>query len=217
VNLFPSPTTPICLSEPLVLIVDDDEAVREALSSLLRSVGLQVVSFSSASDLLRYTLPDTPTCLVLDVRLPGRSGFDLQNQLATDNIAVPIIFITGHGDIPMTVMAMKAGAVDFLAKPFREQEMLDAISTALEADRIRRDSNRVLVDLRARFESLTNREKEVLAHVTLGLLNKQIAAEMGISEVTVKIHRGHMMRKMNAKSVAHLVKMSEQIRVESAR
>jgi FixJ family two-component response regulator len=217
VNLFPSPTTPICLSEPLVLIVDDDEAVREALSSLLRSVGLQVVSFSSASDLLRYTLPDTPTCLVLDVRLPGRSGFDLQNQLATDNIAVPIIFITGHGDIPMTVMAMKAGAVDFLAKPFREQEMLDAISTALEADRIRRDSNRVLVDLRARFESLTNREKEVLAHVTLGLLNKQIAAEMGISEVTVKIHRGHMMRKMNAKSVAHLVKMSEQIRVESVR
>ena len=216
-NLFPSPTTPICLSEPLVLIVDDDEAVREALSSLLRSVGLQVVSFSSASDLLRYTLPDTPTCLVLDVRLPGRSGFDLQNQLATDNIAVPIIFITGHGDIPMTVMAMKAGAVDFLAKPFREQEMLDAISTALEADRIRRDSNRVLVDLRARFESLTNREKEVLAHVTLGLLNKQIAAEMGISEVTVKIHRGHMMRKMNAKSVAHLVKMSEQIRVESVR
>jgi FixJ family two-component response regulator len=200
-----------------VLIVDDDEAVREALSSLLRSVGLQVVSFSSASDLLRYTLPDTPTCLVLDVRLPGRSGFDLQNQLATDNIAVPIIFITGHGDIPMTVMAMKAGAVDFLAKPFREQEMLDAISTALEADRIRRDSNRVLVDLRARFESLTNREKEVLAHVTLGLLNKQIAAEMGISEVTVKIHRGHMMRKMNAKSVAHLVKMSEQIRVESVR
>jgi FixJ family two-component response regulator len=217
VNLFPSPTTPICLSGPLVLIVDDDEAVREALSSLLRSVGLQVVSFSSASDLLRYTLPDTPTCLVLDVRLPGRSGFDLQNQLATDNIAVPIIFITGHGDIPMTVMAMKAGAVDFLAKPFREQEMLDAISTALEADRIRRDSNRVLVDLRARFESLTNREKEVLAHVTLGLLNKQIAAEMGISEVTVKIHRGHMMRKMNAKSVAHLVKMSEQIRVESVR
>jgi FixJ family two-component response regulator len=217
VNLFPSPTTPICLSEPLVLIVDDDEAVREALSSLLRSVGLQVVSFSSASDLLRYTLPDTPTCLVLDVRLPGRSGFDLQNQLATNNIAVPIIFITGHGDIPMTVMAMKAGAVDFLAKPFREQEMLDAISTALEADRIRRDSNRVLVDLRARFESLTNREKEVLVHVTLGLLNKQISAEMGISEVTVKIHRGHMMRKMNAKSVAHLVKMSEQIRVESAR
>jgi FixJ family two-component response regulator len=217
VNLFPSPTTPICLSEPLVLIVDDDEAVREALSSLLRSVGLQVVSFSSASDLLRYTLPDTPTCLVLDVRLPGRSGFDLQNQLATDNIAVPIIFITGHGDIPMTVMAMKAGAVDFLAKPFREQEMLDAISTALEADRIRRDSNRVLVDLRARFESLTNREKEVLVHVTLGLLNKQISAEMGISEVTVKIHRGHMMRKMNAKSVAHLVKMSEQIRVESVR
>ncbi|HVO14117.1 MAG TPA: response regulator transcription factor [Alphaproteobacteria bacterium] len=194
--------------EALVIVVDDDASIREALSSLFRSVGLRILAFASALELLEKPVPAVPSCLVLDIRLPGLSGLDLQAELAKAEIRMPIIFMTGHGDIPMSVRAMKAGAVDFLPKPFRDQDMLDAVSLALERDRQRRDGEKAISDLRALFESLTPREREVMGFVTAGLMNKQIAAEIGLSEITVKIHRSHVMKKMGARSLADLVKMA---------
>jgi len=201
---------------PTVFVVDDDTAVREALSSLIRSVDLAVETFGSAAEFLRAKLPDAPSCLVLDVRLPGVSGLDFQSELAKSGIHIPIIFVTGHGDIPMTVKAMKAGAVEFLTKPFRDQDMLDAIQVALERDRNRREQDDKLTQLKALFESLTIREQEVIGLVTAGLMNKQIAAEMGVSVITVKVHRGNVMRKMSAKSLAELVRMADVLGIRRA-
>ena len=195
--------------DPIVFVVDDDASLREALGRLFRSVGLRVETFASATELLQSKLPDTASCLVLDIRLPGVSGLDFQAELAKAGIHIPIIFITGHGDIPMTVKAMKAGAVDFLTKPFRDQDLLDAVAMAIERDRKRREDERAVADLRAHFETLSPREREVMGLVTAGLMNKQIAAEIGLSEITVKIHRGHTMKKMGAKSLADLVRMAE--------
>jgi FixJ family two-component response regulator len=205
------------LPGPVVLVVDDDVSMRTALSNLFRSVGLRVELFGSAPEFLQSKLADVPSCLVLDIRLPGPSGLDFQAELAKANIHIPIIFMTGHGDIPMTVRAMKAGAVDFLTKPFRDQDMLDAVSTAIERDRKRREDEKVLADLRALFDSLTAREQEVLALVAAGLMNKQIAAEIGLAEITVKIHRGHVMRKMGARTLADLVRMAELLGVRHAK
>ena len=195
--------------EPIIFVVDDDEAVRDALKSLFRSVGLRVQMFASAPELLRSQLPDAASCLVLDVRMPGLSGLEFQAELAKANIRLPIIFMTGHGDIPMSVQAMKAGAVDFLAKPFRDQDMLDAVSSALERDRERRGVETRNSDLRTSYETLTPREREVMRLVVSGLMNKQVAGELGLSEITVKIHRGRVMRKMGARSLADLVRMVE--------
>jgi FixJ family two-component response regulator len=202
---------------PIVFVVDDDESVREALRSLFRSVSLRVETFGSAADFLRSELPDVASCLVLDVRLPGVSGLDFQAELAKVNIHIPIIFMTGHGDIPMSVQAMKAGAVDFLTKPFRDQDMLDAVAAAIERDRSRRKDEQRLSDVRARFDGLTEREREVMGLVTAGLMNKQIAGELGLSEITVKIHRGHVMRKMAARSLADLVRMAEALGVRRSK
>ncbi|KRQ15899.1 response regulator transcription factor [Bradyrhizobium sp. DASA03076] len=195
--------------EPIVLIVDDDASMRKALTNLFESVGLKVKAFGSAAEILQAKPPEVPSCLVLDIRLPGSSGLDLQSDLAEAKIDTPIIFITGHGDIPMTVQAMKSGAVDFLTKPVREQDLLDAVRAAIERDRKRRDLDKTVVDLRSRFENLTPRERDVLALVTSGLLNKQVAGELGLAEITVKIYRGQVMRKMGAKSLADLIRMSE--------
>jgi FixJ family two-component response regulator len=196
-------------AEPVVFVVDDDAALRDALKSLLRSVGFRVEVFGSAGEFLQSKLPDAPSCLVLDVRLPGLSGLDFQTELTKANIHIPIIFITGHGDIPMTVRAMKAGAVEFLTKPFRDQDLLDAVRLGIEQDRTRRESQDTVSKLRALFESLTPREQEIIAYVTAGLMNKQIAGELGVSEITVKVHRGNVMRKMGAKSLAELVRMAD--------
>jgi FixJ family two-component response regulator len=196
-------------AQSVVYVIDDDQAVRDALSSLFRSVGLQVKTFAAAPEFLKSKPADVPSCLVLDIRLPGQSGLEFQAELAKANIHVPIIFITGHGDIPMTVRAMKAGAVEFLTKPFRDQDLLDAVQLGLDRDRIRRDRAAADSKLRGRFEELTAREQEVMAFVTSGLMNKQIAAEIGLSEITVKVHRGSVMRKMGAKSLAELVRMAD--------
>ena len=199
--------------QPVVFIIDDDVSLCEALGSLFRSVGLQVQVFGSAPDFLQSRLPDGPSCLVLDVRLPGLSGLDFQAELAKADIQIPIVFMTGHGDIPMTVRAMKAGAVEFLPKPFRDQDMLDAVQTGLERDRARRRSANDSSKLKASFDSLTPREQEIMGFVTAGLMNKQIAGEIGVSEITVKVHRGNVMRKMGAKSLAELVRMADALGV----
>ncbi len=203
--------------QSIVFVVDDDPAMRNALTNLFRSVGLRAEVFGSAPELLQSKLPDIASCLVLDIRLPGLSGLDFQTELAKANIRIPVIFVTGHGDIPMTVRAMKAGAVDFLTKPFRDQDMLDAVARAIERDRKRREDERIVSDVQARFESLTPREREVLALVTAGLMNKQIATEIGLAEITVKIHRGHIMKKMGARSLADLVRMAEMLGIRRAK
>jgi FixJ family two-component response regulator len=203
--------------EPTVFVIDDDASMRRALTNLFQSVGLQVEVFGSASEMLQGKVPDVASCLVLDIRLPGLSGLDFQTELAKANIHIPIIFMTGHGDIPMTVRAMKGGAVDFLTKPFRDQEMLDAVVTAIERDRKRRDADKIVADLQTHFDALTPREREILALVSSGLMNKQIAAELGLAEITVKIHRGHVMKKMGAKSLADLLRKAEALGINRSR
>jgi FixJ family two-component response regulator len=198
-------------ADAMVFVIDDDKSMREALHSLIRSVGLGVVTFGSADEFLQSERPDVPACLILDVRMPGLSGLDLQRDLSEGNIHIPIIFITGHGDIPMSVRAMKAGAVEFLTKPFRDQDLLDAIQQALDRDRRARSQQADSADLRSRFHSLTPRETEVFELVVKGLLNKQIALQLGTSEITIKLHRRQVMEKMAADSLADLVRMSEKL------
>jgi FixJ family two-component response regulator len=204
-----SPAEVVAGAEPVVLVVDDDESMREALAGLFRSVGLRVNVFGSTAELMRGSLPNVPSCLVLDVRLPGVSGLDFQADLTAAGIHIPIIFMTGHGDIPMTVQAMKAGAVDFLTKPFRHQEMIHAVNKALVADRKRRAEHATVAEWRLLYDSLTARERQIIALVSAGLRNKQIAADLGVSEITVKVHRVHIMRKMRARSLADLVRIAD--------
>jgi len=200
---------PASAKESIVFVIDDDVAMRTTLSSLFRSVGLRVELFGSAHEFAQIKMPDVASCLVLDIRLPGVSGLDFQAELAEADIRIPIIFMTGHGDIPMSVKAMKAGAIDFLTKPFRDQDILDAAVRALERDQKRRDSEKAVSELRILFDSLTSREREVMTHVADGLMNKQIAAKLGITEITVKVHRGHLMRKMKARSLIDLLGMAD--------
>src|SRR5258708_285462 len=196
-------------TDAIVFVIDEDISMRKALTNLLRSVGLRAEVFGSAREWLESKLPEVASCLVLDIRLPGPSGLDFQAELAKANIQIPIIFMTGHGDIPMTVRAMKGGAIDFLTKPFRDQDMLDAVVKAIEHDRERREADRIVTDVRTLFETLSTREREVMALVSTGLMNKQVAAELGLAEITVKIHRGHVMKKMGARSLADLLRQAE--------
>ena len=201
---------------PIVYVIDDDKSMRRGLTNLFESVGLRVEAFGSAPELLQRKLPDVPSCVVLDIRLPGMSGLDFQTLLEKAAIHIPIVFVTGHGDITMSVKAMKAGAADFLTKPFRQQEMLDAVTAAIERDRKRRQDEKIVSNARALVETLTPREREILALVSAGLMNKQIAAEIGIAEITVKIHRGRIMKKMGTRSLADLVRITEMLGIRRA-
>jgi FixJ family two-component response regulator len=196
---------------PTVVVIDDDPAMRTSVGRLLQTVGLEVILLGSATEFLALGRPDGPACLVLDVRLPGRSGLDFQRELAAANVRIPIIFITGHGDIPMTVQAMKGGAIEFLTKPFRDQDLLDAIQSGLARDQAWRDDEQTMIELRARYATLTSRERDVMAGVAAGRLNKQIAGDLGVSEITVKMHRGQVMRKMRARSVPDLARMADKL------
>ncbi len=205
------PTAPI--TKPTVFVVDDDPGIRESISSLVRSVGFQPKAMASVDEFLQSGRPEGPSCLVLDVRLPGRSGLDLQRELADRRVRLPIVFITGHGDIPMSVQAMKGGAIEFLTKPFRDQDLLDAIQLGLTRDRARLNAESSMAEMRKRFETLTVREREVMAGVVAGRLNKQIAGDLGISEITVKVHRGQVMRKMKASSVPDLARTADKLKL----
>jgi FixJ family two-component response regulator len=200
-------------ADPSVLVIDDDREFRDSVARLLRTVGLHALEFSSVSDFLKADPPKGPTCLVLDVRMPGRSGLELQRDLAAANRKAPIIFITAHADVPMTVQAMKGGAFEFLTKPFRDQDLLDAVEAGLARDRARRESERALVALRERFDTLSSREREIMLHAVAGRLNKQIANDIGIAESTVKVHRTHLMRKMGARSLPELSRMADNLNV----
>jgi FixJ family two-component response regulator len=204
-------------AEPTIIVVDDDPGIRDALGSLLRSVGLQVRLLASVPEFLETGRPAGPTCLVLDVRLPGRSGLDFQRELVAAEIELPIIFITGHGDIPMSVQAMKGGAIEFLTKPFRDQDLLDAIQLGLDRDRVWLENEKSVAALRARYDALTPREREVMALVVTGRLNKQIAGDIGVSEITVKVHRGQAMRKMHASSLPELARMADKLKLSMTR
>jgi FixJ family two-component response regulator len=212
----PKSLEPAC-AQQIVFVVEDDASMRRALSNLFESVGLGVEVFGSAAEMLQRKLPDVASCLVLDVRLPGLSGLDFQGELAKANIHIPIIFMTGHGDIPMSVRAMKGGAVDFLTKPFRDQDMLDAVVTAIERDRKRRETDKIVANLQTLVETLSPREREVFTLVSSGLMNKQVAAELGLAEITVKIHRGHIMKKMGARSLADLVRKAETLGIRGTK
>jgi FixJ family two-component response regulator len=203
--------------QPIVFVIDDDASLRQALARLFQSVQLRAEAFASRQEFLQGVRPNVPSCLVLDVRLPGLSGLDFQAELAKADVRIPIVFITGHGDIPMTVRAMKAGAVDFLAKPFRDQDLLNAVAAAIQRDQTRREHENAVADVRGHFSSLTPREREIMALVASGLMSKQIAAEVGLSEITVKVHRSHIMKKMGARSVADLVRMADSLGVKCAK
>ena len=213
----PSSTQAAATTEPCIYIVDDDQSVRDALSSLFRSVGYKVQLYGATADFMQAKRGDGNSCLVLDIRLPGVSGLDLQTHLNREQIPIPVIFMTGHGDIPMSVRAMKAGAIDFLAKPFRDQDMLDAMAHALDADRKRRDADGSMAAIRAAFETLTSREREIMTAVTAGLMNKQVAGNLGLSEITVKIHRASAMKKMGCQTLADLVRMASMLGLDTSK